>query len=74
MTTHRQATKDNQAERREHARHRHSIAGLVFVAGTYALDDAGLAGALLVHLRSRVARHMATSTQPLTWLRAIHPG
>jgi hypothetical protein len=32
MTTHRQATKDKHAERREHARQRHCIAELVFIA------------------------------------------
>jgi len=74
MTPHGQAAKDKHAGRREHARHHHCIAAPVFVAGAWALDDAGLAGAISVHLRNRVARYMATSTQPLTSLRAIRPG
>lgn len=53
LATHRQAAKAKQAERREHARRRQRVAELVFVAGAEALDDAELAGALLIHLQSR---------------------
>lgn len=50
----RRDTRAKEAAKRERARRRHSVAGLVTLAGADGLDDAELLGALLNHLDARI--------------------
>ncbi|MCW0459071.1 hypothetical protein NB717_000139 [Xanthomonas sacchari] len=61
----RRESKAKEVARREEAKRRQHVAGLVFLTGAQALDDAELVGVLLQHLDSRQEQAVRTRASEL---------